>query len=97
MAVAAGCGESNDSSFLEGSCILCCEPFVEAVENVCRSFSINFGTSRFIKALLIELRLKMLPKLPATTRGIFFARIAVAACSLEEPQPEDKNFSQRIF
>lgn len=31
------------------------------------------------------LRLKMLLKLPAATRGICFAKIAVAACSLEDP------------
>lgn len=26
--------------------------------------------------------------IPATTSGIFFARIAVAACSREDPQPK---------
>lgn len=34
------------------------------------------------------LRLKMLPKLPETTRGICLARIDVAACSRELPQPK---------
>jgi hypothetical protein len=31
------------------------------------------------------LRLKLLPKLPAATRGICFAKMAVAACSLGDP------------
>jgi len=34
---------------------------------------------------LTAFREKIVPKLPATTSGIFLARIAVAACSLEDP------------
>ncbi len=68
----------------------CCDfPESSHSEKVSLSLRINLGTSRFNKALFIELRLKMLPKLPATTRGIFFARIAVAACSLEDPDDDD--------
>ena len=56
-------------------------------ENRSRSKLINPGNSNPSNALLILFREKMLPKLPATTRGNFFARMAVAACSLELPQP----------
>ena len=45
----------------------------------------SLGSSTPRRALLILLRLKMLPKLPATTRGICFAKMAVAACSLDDP------------
>ena len=61
--------------------------FLIGRENRSRSKVINLGNSRPSRALLMLFREKMLPKLPATTRGSFLARMAVAACSLELPQP----------
>ena len=58
--------------------------------NISRRRCTRRGTSTLMRALLMLLRLKMLLKLPATTRGIFLARMAVAACSRELPQPKLK-------
>lgn len=86
----AGGGESRLSLFWSGSVIeevLASEDVDGRRENRSRSRVISPGNSKPSKALLMLFREKMLPKLPATTRGNFFARIAVAACSLELPQP----------
>lgn len=61
-----------------------------SLPNVSRSRWTSFGTSRPRRALLMLFLLKMFPKLPDTTSGVFLARIAVAACSRELPQPKLK-------
>lgn len=44
-----------------------------------RRRSTSRGKVKVMSALLMQFRAKMFPKLPATTRGICFARRAVAA------------------
>ena len=58
---------------------------LSAEAKVARRRSIRRGNSKARSALLTAFREKILPKLPATTSGICLARIAVAACSLDEP------------
>ncbi|KAH3684057.1 hypothetical protein WICPIJ_004959 [Wickerhamomyces pijperi] len=57
-------------------------------------FSLNMliksGISKVRRALLMEFLEKMLPKEPATTSFMSRAKIAVAACSLDEPVPKLK-------
>lgn len=50
--------------------------------------STSRGTSNPKSALLMLLRTKILEKLPATMSGNYLARMAVAACSLDEPIPK---------
>jgi hypothetical protein len=56
-------------------------------KNVSLDLATNLGTSNPINALLIPFLEKISPKLLATTKAIFFAKTAVAACPLELPHP----------
>jgi len=68
--------------------MFCCELSICVLENTSLSLCTRRGPSGRGSALLMALRLKVFPRLPAITRGSFFARMAVAACSRELPQPK---------
>jgi hypothetical protein len=90
VTLGVGVNESNDSRFCDGSLTFCCELCTLVLEKVSLSRCTRRGISRRGSALLIALRLKVLPTLPLTTKGSFLARIDVAACSREEPHPKLK-------
>lgn len=81
--IGPGGTESSDSRLFCGSVISVLVVSSVCPEKVSRSKFTNFGISNRGRALLILFLAKMLPKLAAATSGMFFARIAVAACSRE--------------